>query len=112
MPMMALNKGSIVSSIAFGSSPAMPWMADVYTICDSTGRPEVCIVDIVLHCSHLLLITGGSNTEISHQSLGGGSLPLMDGASRRRTSSKHCCSEPTSNLDEVILPVLRALGLA
>lgn len=34
IPKMALNNGSMFFAIASGSSPAMPWIADVYTICD------------------------------------------------------------------------------
>lgn len=40
--MMALNNGSMFFAIASGSSPAMPWIADVYTIYDGKdGRMEV-----------------------------------------------------------------------
>lgn len=38
IPMMALNNGSMFSAIASGSSPAIPWIAEVYTICDEDNR--------------------------------------------------------------------------
>lgn len=40
MPMIALNNGSIVSCIASASSPAMPLMAEVYTICHIECKHE------------------------------------------------------------------------